>query len=373
MMVFQKKKKTVKFAGNPESQENFEAAAVSTSFRPQSTKFRASSAMNKSYNRDNETQKYTSSTGFDRTNQYSATTAADTQQANRPVVVLSNKESEKLVDLFKLKESKDEGFGLVDALIRELVTLRTSGSQQQPLDNIVKAESLKVGSLRTKESSTYKDPKSSPGALLRRSSFGKEAMLEKNKENSDSNTPNHVPSPKRNRLDSFKGLKKGMGIANEIIKETYEEANAPETEYSQEFESISASQSLPQPFGTAQASRRKDSFAKNKNTTMISDRIESIEESYADDFDQLSAASASHNMSAKYPSKYHVKVGVKEINESKDISEDLESGSRAFSSSQIYGKNVRRESKLAPDSGLRDSRILSEYSEDFEEISDQDY
>jgi len=364
MMVFQKKKKTVKFAGNPETQDNFEGGAVSTSFGPQSTKFRASSATSRTYNRGNESQKYTSSTGFDRTNQY-----ADTQQANRPVVVLSNKESEKLVDLFKLKDSKDEGFGLVDALIRELVTLRTSGSQQQPLDNTVKAESLKVGALRTKESSTYKDPKSSPGALLRRSSFGKEAM----KENSDANTPNHVPSPKRNRLDSFKGLKKGMGIANEIIKETYEEANAPETDYSQDFESISASQSLPQPFGTAQVSRRKDSFAKNKNTTMISDRIESIEESYADDFDQLSAASASHNMSAKYPSKYHVKVGVKEINESKDISEDLESGSRAFSSSQIYGRNARRESKIAPESGFRDSRIMSEYSEDFEEISDQDY
>jgi len=325
--------------------------------------------MSRTYNRGNESQKYTSSTGFDRTNQYTDTTATDTQQVNRPVVVLSNKESEKLVDLFKLKDSKDEGFGLVDALIRELVTLRTSGSQQQPLDNTVKAESLKVGALRTKESSTYKDPKSSPGALLRRSSFGKEAM----KENSDANTPNHVPSPKRNRLDSFKGLKKGMGIANEIIKETYEEANAPETDYSQDFESISASQSLPQPFGTAQVSRRKDSFAKNKNTTMISDRIESIEESYADDFDQLSAASASHNMSAKYPSKYHVKVGVKEINESKDISEDLESGSRAFSSSQIYGRNARRESKIAPESGFRDSRIMSEYSEDFEEISDQDY
>jgi len=277
------------------------------------------------------------------------------------------------------------------------VTLRTSGTQQ-PLDATAKAESLKVGTLR-KDSTTYKDPKSSPGALLRRSSFGKDAM---NKENSDANTVgNHLPSPKRGRLDSFKGIKKGMGIANEVIKETYEEANVPETDYSQDFESISASQSLPQPFGTNQVSRRKDSIGRNKNTTMISDKIESVEESYADDFDQLSAASASHNMSSKYPSKYHVKVGIKEMNDSKgiflwngmcakhllDISEDIESGSRAFSSSQIYGKSkipsylfakklfldARRESRIAADSDLRGSRIMSEYSEDFEEISDHDY
>jgi len=256
------------------------------------------------------------------------------------------------------------------------VTLRASGAQQ-PLDNVAKAESLKVGTLRKEP---YKDPKTSPGALLRRSSFGKEAM----KENSDVNILNSVPSPKKGRLDSFKALKKT--IANEVIKETYEEANVPETDYSQDFESISASQSLPQPFGTGPISRRKDSFGRNKNN-ITADRIESIEESYADDFDQLSAASASHNISAKYPSKYHVKVGVKEMDESKDISEDIESGSRAFSSSQIYGKSKKtmkytynqfldggkRESKFVPDSGLRDSRIMSEYSEDFEEISDHDY
>lgn len=207
--------------------------------------------------------------------------------------------------------------------------LRTSGTQQ-PLDNVAKAESLQVGTLRKEP---YKDPKSMPGALLRRSSFGKEAL---NKENSDVNILNPVPSPKKGRLDSFKGLKKM--IANEVIKETYEEANVPETDYSQDFESISASQSLPQPFGTGPISRRKDSFQRNKNN-ITADRIESIEESYADDFDQLSQASASHNISAKYPSKYHVKVGVKEMDESKDISEDIESGSRAFSSSQIYGKS----------------------------------
>jgi len=238
---------------------------------------------------------------------------SNVEDVNRPVVLLSNKESERIIDLLKLKDQKGEDFTLVDLLIKELVTLRSGSQQQQPIDVAAKAESLRIGALRNKE--LQKDVK--VGISKKRSSFSKE-LIDKNKENSDQNLVT-IYSPKRNRLDSFKGLIKGRDIVNEVIKETYEEANLPEEEYSQDFESLSVSQSMPYSLGQ---NGKKDNapFSGKLKPTITADKIESIDESYPEDFEQDSAASASHNFSSKYQNKYIVKTtGIKDVEESKGI------------------------------------------------------
>jgi len=264
---------------------------------------------------------------------------------SRPVVLLSNKESEKMVDLLKLKNPSEENFSLIDQLIKELVTLR-SGSQET-IDNVAKSESLRIGALRNKEGS--KDLK--VGVAKKRSSFSKE-LVDKNKENSDQNLLITNFSPKRNRLDSFKGLK-GRDIIHEVIKETYEEANVPEEEYSQDFESMTVSQSMPHSLGQNNKKENVINSGMLKSTVAI-EKVESIEESYPEDFEQLSAASASHNFSTKYANKYSIKTGgIKDVDESKgmnsvkigiiwiDISEEIaESGSRTISNSQPFLRSM---------------------------------
>lgn len=206
------------------------------------------------------------------------------EQQVRPVVVLSNKESEKLVDLYSLKGSKDENVGILDLLIKELVNLKAATGQISP-DLLARTESLQIGSLRSQGTKQL--------GPLRRASFGsREAPADKNKENLDSS--NHLTSPKKT-----KGILKGRDFANEIIKETYEEANQPEEEYSQIFESISASQSqsLTRPvIGT-----KKTDLASNRQRNNNVERMESIGESYPEDFEQMSAASASHISSRNKP------------------------------------------------------------------------
>ena len=53
--------------------------------------------------------------------------------------MLSNKESERIADFVALKNAKDEHFGVLDLLIKELIALRTSGSQipleEKPVDD----------------------------------------------------------------------------------------------------------------------------------------------------------------------------------------------------------------------------------------------
>ena len=234
----------------------------------------------------------------------------------RPVVVLSNKESEKIVDLLGLKTNTDTNFSLLDMLIKELVSLRHPGAQKIT-DSIARAESVQLGNLRSSEA--VKENK--PVISRRKSSFNKDTTPT-NKENVETNNYYFGSSPQRKSKSDKNSLRMSRDITNEIIKETYEEANGIDEEYSQDFESMSISQSLPNLGGGPTQSKKVENAPTPKSNNFTSkqlDRMESIEESYADDFDDLSVASASRDLSAKYGRNFTVKTNNLKENEDKGI------------------------------------------------------
>ena len=234
----------------------------------------------------------------------------------RPVVVLSNKESEKIVDLLGLKTNTETNFSLVDMLIKELVSLRHPGAQKIT-DSTARAESVQFGNLRSAE--VVKENK--PVISRRKSSFNKDTPTEKNKENVEANNYYFgILSPqKKSKNELRNSLRMSRDITNEIIKETYEEANGIDEEYSQDFESMSGSQSLPNIGGNTQSKKVETAPTPKSNnyTSKQLDRMESIEESYADDFDDLSAASGSRDFSAKYGKNFNVKTNNLKDNDDK--------------------------------------------------------
>lgn len=354
VMVYQKRKKLVRFANDEEpvqGERGYPMQIERTNSVYVDSQNRPISSPNKGF-RSTEQQKFSSGSNAFRRGTSSVSFAENAQeQQARPVVVLSNKESEKLVDLYSLKNSNQEGAGLLDLLIRELVNLKAAGGQSVP-DNYARSESLQIGSLRK---DVPKDMKQS--APVRRASIDRDTPTN-NKENQDGNRFSR--SPTRNKTDGLKGMRKSLDVSNHVIKETYEEANQPDEEYSQIFESISASQSLPRPLGGRKAEPIISGRQKNGN---VVERMESIGESYPEDFDQLSAASASQKLS-RHPSKGH---NYRDIDESRDVSEDIvESGSRIYGHSGSLTKNLKK------DYGIRES-IRSEYSEDFEALSEDNY
>ncbi len=186
-------------------------------------------------------------------------------------------------------QQKPENLSLIDMLISELVTLR-SGTFGKPIS------SPNILELLARASTKEERPPS------RTSSPGKDVPEKIN----DNNVVNAVISPK-NRRGSIRGLNRTKQLPHEVIAETHEEGNAQEDDYDNDFESITMSQSL----GNLPTFKRPEPLGKIRS-------VESVDESYPEDFDQLSAASASQNFSSRIGMKYNNK-GANRDDDSKDI------------------------------------------------------